>query len=73
MPSAINENFIESMPNPNHFRDNIGKVHPLKSTGKAEEIASLVAWLASAESSFVTGQIYTVDGGRMAKLSLPNT
>ena len=70
--TAINEDFIESMPNPDHFRDNIGKVHPLKRTGKAEEIASLVAWLASAESSFVTGQIYTVDGGRMAKLSLPN-
>ena len=71
--TALNENFIESMPNPNHFRDNIGKVHPLKRTGKVEEIASLVAWLASPESSFVTGQIYTIDGGRMAKLSLPNT
>ena len=71
--TAINENFIESMPNPNHFRDNIGKVHPLKRIGKVEEIASLVAWLASPESSFVTGQVYTIDGGRMAKLSLPNT
>jgi len=70
--TALNENFIESMPNPDHFRDNIGKVHPLERTGKAEEIASLVAWLASHESSFVTGQIYTIDGGRMAKLSLPN-
>jgi meso-butanediol dehydrogenase/(S,S)-butanediol dehydrogenase/diacetyl reductase len=71
--TALNENFIESMPNPDHFRDNIGKVHPLKRTGKVEEIASLVAWLASPESSFVTGQVYTIDGGRMAKLSLPNT
>jgi len=32
----------------------------------------LVSWLASSESSFVTGQVYTIDGGRMAKISLPN-
>ena len=40
-------------------------------TGKPAEIGALVAWLCSAEAGFVTGQIWTVDGGRMAKLSLP--
>jgi meso-butanediol dehydrogenase/(S,S)-butanediol dehydrogenase/diacetyl reductase len=34
-------------------------------------VAALVAWLASDEASFVNGQIWAVDGGRMAKLSLP--
>jgi len=70
--TELNESFIESMPNPDQFRDNIGKIHPLNRTGKSEEIASLVAWLASDEASFVTGQVYTADGGRMAKISLPN-
>jgi meso-butanediol dehydrogenase/(S,S)-butanediol dehydrogenase/diacetyl reductase len=30
-----------------------------------------VAWLASDDAAFVTGQIYTVDGGRLAQLPLP--
>lgn len=31
--------------------------------GKAREVASLVAWLASAEAGFVTGATYNIDGG----------
>ena len=57
--------------NPAAFRADIGKIHPMARTGKPEEVAALVAFLAAEESGFVTGQIYTVDGGRMAKLSLP--
>lgn len=67
----LNLEFIENMPDPEGFRHTIGKIHPIGRTGKPEEVASLVAWLASSESSFVTGQVWTIDGGRMAKLSLP--
>ncbi len=69
--TELNEDFINSMPDSEQFRNSIGSIHPVNRTGKTEEVASLVAWLASTESSFVTGQVYTIDGGRMAKISLP--
>ncbi len=67
----LNNDFIESMDDPVAFRRDIGKIHPLGRTGGPEEVAALVAFLAAGESGFITGQVYTVDGGRMAKLSLP--
>ena len=69
--TELNNDFIESMDDPGAFRRNISKIHPVRRTGSPEEVASLVAFLAAEESGFITGQVYTVDGGRMAKLSLP--
>jgi len=67
----LNNAFIASMPDPDRFRKNIGTIHPVGRTGTGSEVAALVAFLASDEASFITGQIYTVDGGRTVKLSLP--
>jgi 3-oxoacyl-[acyl-carrier protein] reductase len=37
---------------------------PMRRTGKPEEVAALVHFLASAEASFTTGQCYDISGGR---------
>ncbi|MDJ0612263.1 MAG: SDR family NAD(P)-dependent oxidoreductase [Rhizobiaceae bacterium] len=67
----LNIEFIESLGDPDEFRQKIGGIHPVGRTGSPEEVAALICWLASEEASFVTGQIWTIDGGRMSKLSLP--
>jgi meso-butanediol dehydrogenase/(S,S)-butanediol dehydrogenase/diacetyl reductase len=67
----LSEVYIDSMPDPAQFRANIGRIHPVGRTGKTQDVAALVAWLASDEAAFVAGQVVTIDGGRMVKLSLP--
>ena len=39
---------------------------PMKRLGEPGEIADVVAWLASDAASYLTGEIVTADGGRMA-------
>ena len=69
--TPLNVDFIASLSDPEEFKQKIGGIHPVGRTGTPEEVAKLICWLASDEASFVTGQIYTIDGGRTAKLSLP--
>jgi len=42
-------------------------LHALGRLGTSEEVAELVAWLASDAASFVTGSYYPVDGGYLAR------
>ena len=38
-------------------------MHPLGRVGRAEDVAAVIAFLLGAESSFVTGQVWGIDGG----------
>ena len=48
---------------PEDIRQNALEVTPLRRMGQPEEIAYAVAFLASEEASFITGETLTVDGG----------
>lgn len=52
------------------IREISGRI-PLGRLGLVSEISSVVAFLASAEASYITGQIIYVDGGITAQLSPP--
>lgn len=69
--TPLNMDFINSQPEADQLKTKIDRIHPLRRTGTPEEVAELIVWLASDQASFMTGQILTLDGGRIAKLSLP--
>lgn len=44
-------------------KDGITKNIPMKRMGKPEDISSVVSFIASNQSDYMTGQVFTVDGG----------
>jgi NAD(P)-dependent dehydrogenase (short-subunit alcohol dehydrogenase family) len=47
------------------------KLHPLGRLGEADEVASLAAWLVSADAGWMTGQTLSLDGGMSAIVPKP--
>jgi 3-oxoacyl-[acyl-carrier protein] reductase len=62
-PALIKTDMLESLPQDK--LDGILQSLPLRRTGKPEDVAAAVCFLASDASSFMTGEIMDVDGGLM--------
>ena len=62
--------FAESSPDPDAVRRFMTGPHLLPRFGRPEEIGKLAAFLASDDSSFITGENIMIDGGTMAWRSL---
>ena len=67
-PSLTNSKIAEPMLKNKALADGIAKAHPLKRLGEGKDSASLAKFLITDDSSWITGQIIAVDGGR-SKLS----
>ena len=48
------------------LKDLIHSFMSIKRYGRPEEVASMVAWLAGPEASFVSGAMHTIDGAFVA-------
>lgn len=55
-------------PNPQSVYDACNQMHPIGRIARASEIAEVVAFLAHKSSSFVTGAVWTVDGGLLTQI-----
>jgi NAD(P)-dependent dehydrogenase (short-subunit alcohol dehydrogenase family) len=60
-PGYVQTPMLEGLPQ--GFSDYILKKTPLKRFGEVEEIAGLVAFLASPEADFFSSQIFSPNGG----------
>jgi NAD(P)-dependent dehydrogenase (short-subunit alcohol dehydrogenase family) len=61
-PAAIDTEMLSQLTP--EFRASVIAKIPMGRLGRADEVAALVAWLASEECSFCTGAVFDISGGR---------
>lgn len=63
-PSIVESRMSAVFLNKQDKKEMIASKHPLKRIGKSEDIGKTACFLLSSDSSWMTGQILSVDGGR---------
>ena len=65
--TAMAEVAFEQSDDPTAARAGAVDRHPVGRLGSPEDVANLTAWLASDEATFVSGSLFTIDGGLTAQ------
>ena len=60
-PGFINTDMTAALSN--EIAETVKKIIPMQRMGEVQEIADTVAFLCSEQASYITGQVFTVDGG----------
>ncbi len=63
-PSLLKTPLARSMTENEVLAKSIAQLHPLPRLGESEDVAHLAAFLLGPQSSWITGQVISVDGGR---------
>ena len=69
--SDLSDDYINAQPNAEQAWQDLYKMHPLGRIGEPEDVGKLAVYLGSDDSTFVTGQVIVIDGGRLTKIPLP--
>jgi dehydrogenase/reductase SDR family member 4 len=65
-PGLVQTDFSEFFWKDERHRSHVESTQPIRRIGQPDEIGFAALYLASDEASFVTGQVFTLDGGATA-------